>query len=62
VILSTIWDTPAEAGEFREAIARWVSRGTLPGLVLEADGTRVHAGFGSSDAVMGALSSALRSL
>lgn len=62
VILSTVWDSPAEATEFRDSLARWVSRGSAPTLVLEADGTRVHAGFGSSDAVMGAVGSALRSL
>ncbi len=62
VILSTVWDTPEDAKEFSEALARWVSKGSDPALVLEADGTRVHAGFGSSDAVMGALASALQSL
>lgn len=62
VILSTVWDTPGDAAEFREALSRWVARGSGPGLVLEADGRRVHAGFGSSDAVMGSLTSALRSL
>jgi hypothetical protein len=62
VILSTVWDAPAEATEFREALARWVSKGSGAGLVLEADGRRVHAGFGSSEDFMGALSSALRSL
>jgi len=62
VILSTIWDTPADAEEFREALAEWVSRGSGPGVVLEADGTRVHAGFASSEALMGAVSSASRSL
>ena len=61
-ILSTVWDTPEDANEFREALARWVSKGSGPALVLESDGTRVHAGFGSSDAVMGALTSALQSL
>ena len=62
VILSTVWDTTKDAAEFREALSRWVSRGSRPGLVLEADGTRVHAGFASSEAVMEALSAALRSL
>ena len=62
VILSTVWDSPGDATEFRDALARWVSRGTRPGLVLEADGTRVDAGFASSDAVMGAVRSALQSL
>jgi hypothetical protein len=62
VILSTVWDTTKDAADFREALSRWVSRGSRPGLVLEADGTRVHAGFASSEAVMEALSAALRSL
>jgi hypothetical protein len=62
VILSTVWDTPADAKEFSDALGRWQSRGSGPGLVLKADGTSVHAGFASSKAVMGALSSALRSL
>jgi hypothetical protein len=62
VILSTVWDTPRDATEFHAALARWVSRGTGPGLVPQADGTRVDAGFASSDAVMGAVRSALRSL
>jgi hypothetical protein len=62
VILSTVWDSPEDAAEFSDALSRWVSRGSRPALVLEADGTRVHVGFGSRSAVMGALSSALRSL
>ena len=62
VILSTVWDTPAEAQAFRGALSRWAADGSDPALVLEADGTSVHAGFGSSEAVMGALTSALRSL
>jgi hypothetical protein len=62
VILSTVWDTPADATEFMGALTRWESLGSTPGLVLEADGTRVHAGFASDDALMDALSSALRSL
>jgi hypothetical protein len=62
VILNTVWDTPAEAQAFRGALARWAADGSDPALVLEADGTSVHAGFGSSEAVMSALTSALRSL
>jgi hypothetical protein len=62
VILSTVWDTPADAAAFSGALGEWMSQGSAPGLVLDADGTRVHAGFGSSDALMGAVSSALRSL
>jgi hypothetical protein len=62
VIMSTVWDTPADAQEFSETLERWVSRGTLPGLVMDADGTTVHAGFGSQEPLMGAVLSILRSL
>jgi len=62
VIMSTVWDTPADAKEFSDALGDWQSRGSGPGLVLKADGTRVNAGFASSRAVMSALSAALRSL
>jgi hypothetical protein len=62
VIMSTIWDTPKDAQEFSETLERWMSRGTLPGHVLDADGTTVHAGFGSREPLMGAVLSILRSL
>lgn len=62
VIMSTVWDTPKDAQEFSEALERWASRSTLPGLVMEADGTTVHAGFGSRESLMGAVLSILRSL
>jgi hypothetical protein len=62
VILSTVWDTPEDAAEFSGDLSEWVSLGSAPGVVLEADGRRVHAGFGSSDAVMGAVLAAVQSL
>jgi hypothetical protein len=62
VIMSTVWDTPGDAKEFSDALNQWLSRGPGPGLVLESDGTRVHAGFASSKELMGAVSAALRSL
>ena len=62
VVMSTVWDTPKDAQEFSSALERWVSRGSSPGLVLDADGTTVHAGFGSAEPLMGAVSSILRSL
>jgi hypothetical protein len=62
VILSTVWDTPKDAKEFSDVLGTWLSRGPELGLVLEADGRRVHAGFASSKAVMSAVSAALRSL
>ncbi|MDQ4107873.1 MAG: hypothetical protein M3138_03580, partial [Actinomycetota bacterium] len=61
VILSTVWDTSADAAEFSEDLSAWVSDGAAPGVVL-ADGTRVHAGFGSSEALMDAVSAAVQSL
>jgi hypothetical protein len=63
VILSSVWDSPGEAREFRNALASWIAEEpSSPAVVLDVDGTRVHAGFGSSDAVMPAVVSALRSL
>jgi hypothetical protein len=62
VILSTVWDTPTDAAEFSGDLSEWVSLGSAPGVVLAADGMRVHAGFGSSEALMGALSAAAQSL
>jgi hypothetical protein len=62
VIMSTVWDTPKDAQEFSDALELWVSRGSRPGLVLDADGTTVHAGFASSEAQMDAVSSILQSL
>ena len=62
VIMSTVWDTPKDAKEFSEALSRWLSRGPGLGLVPQADGKRVHAGFASSKDVMGAVSATLRSL
>lgn len=62
VILSTVWDTPMDATAFSGALGGWLAEGDAPGLVLAADGSHVHAGFGSSKAVMNAVSSALRSL
>jgi hypothetical protein len=62
VVMSTVWDTPADANEFSDALRQWLSRGSGPGLVLKAGGTRVNAGFASSEAEMAVLSAALRSL
>jgi hypothetical protein len=62
VIMSTVWDTSKDAQEFSRELERWMSRGSLPGLVMDADGTTVHAGFGSREPLMGAVLSILRSL
>jgi hypothetical protein len=62
VVMSTVWDTPADAKAFSDALRQWLSRAAAPGLVLKADGTHVNAGFASSKPEMAALSAALRSL
>jgi hypothetical protein len=62
VVLSTVWDTPEEAAQFQEALRRWIERGERHGVVLEADGASVHAGFASRAELMGAVFSAIRSL
>jgi hypothetical protein len=62
VIMSTVWDTPKDAQQFSDALEGWVSRGTLPGLVMDADGTMVHAGFASREPLMDAVLSILRTL
>ena len=60
VILRTVWDTPQDAGEFASALRGWL--GTGVGIVMNARGTTVDAGFASSDQLLPALDSALRSL
>ena len=62
VVMSTVWDTPQDAKEFSDVLGKWLSHGSGLGLVLKAEGSRVHAGFASSPDVMGAVSAALRSL
>ena len=62
VIMSTVWDTPKDARAFSQALRTWIADGFLPGEVLDAEGTTVHAGFGSAESVMGAVSSILASL
>jgi hypothetical protein len=62
VVLSSEWDSPREAREFRAALASWIAEGSVPASVLDADGTRVHAGFATSEEIMPAVVSALRSL
>jgi hypothetical protein len=62
VVMSTVWDSPQDAKEFSDVLGKWLSRGSGLGIVLKAEGTRVHAGFASSQDVMGAVLAALRSL
>ena len=59
VVMSTVWDTAGGREGVRDRpreVDRRCRVGSGLGLVLKADGTRVHAGFASSQAVMGAVS------
>ena len=62
VALVTAWDTPAEASAFADALRGWVRDGDGRGVVLDADGDRVVAGFASSEDLIGPLAAALRTI
>ncbi len=62
VVMRTVWDTPEDAAEFRDVLDRWIREGSEPGLVLAAKGRNVDAGFASSQDLLPALRSILRSL
>jgi hypothetical protein len=61
VILSTTWDTAVEAGAFRGALTDWIGKRSNRTVVVGHD-TIVNVGFATSDHVMSALESALRSM
>ena len=52
VVLSTEWDSPADAEEFAAAMHEWIDAGDDAGRVLEADGTGVTVGFATDDGVL----------
>jgi hypothetical protein len=60
VILRTAWDSPQDATEFASALRGWLGDGT--GIVMDAEGKAVDAGFASSAPLLPAVGSALRSL
>jgi hypothetical protein len=62
VALVTAWDTPADASAFADALRGWVRDGDAPGVVLDADGDRVVAGFASREDLIGPLAAALRTI
>jgi hypothetical protein len=62
VVLRTVWDSPAEAREFRDQLVRWTEEASRPAIVAEADGLEVDAGFASDETLLPALRSALGSL
>ena len=62
VALVTAWDTPADASAFADALRGWMRDGDGHGVVLDADGDRVVAGFASSEDLIGPLAAALRTI
>ena len=61
VILSTSWDTAVEAGGFRGALTDWIGKLTDRTFV-EGHDTVVNAGFATSEDLMPAVESAVRSM
>jgi hypothetical protein len=63
VVMSTVWDTPKDAQEFAEALAKWGSAASDSHLgVIQNAGTRVHAAFASSEELLPVVSSTLGSI
>ena len=62
VALVTKWDSPSDASAFASALRGWVRDGDGHGVVLDADGDRVVAGFASSEDVLGPHTAALRTI
>jgi hypothetical protein len=58
VVLSTVWDTVDDAGEFADAMNAWIAAGDGSATVLEPRGTRVTVLFASDDATLQALRAA----
>ncbi len=57
VVLSTVWDTAADADAFALAARDWLNAGPTIGTVLDAQGKRVALGFASDAGVLHALRS-----
>jgi hypothetical protein len=62
VALVTKWDSPSEASAFASALRGWVRDGDGHGVVLDADGDQVVAGFASNEDLLGPLAAALRTI
>ena len=62
VALVTAWDSPTDAEAFATALRGWVRDGDGHGVVLDADGDRVVAGFASNEDLVGPLAAALRTI
>jgi len=57
LVLSTVWDSKADAAEFADAMSSWLDQGEDHGVVVGPDGTTVRVLFASHDATLQALRS-----
>jgi hypothetical protein len=55
VVLSTEWDSAADAGEFAAAMQEWIDAGDDRGRVVEPDGAAVDVLFATDDETLGRL-------
>ena len=62
VLMTTVWDTPADAVEFAAALDEWTKEDEGPATVVLRDGTTVHAGFGTDQRLEAPLAAAIGSL
>ncbi len=62
VVLRTVWDSTEQAAELRAALDRWIVEGSGAAVVGPANGKVVDAGFTSTEDLVPALRSVLRSL
>ncbi|HET8525039.1 MAG TPA: hypothetical protein VFM81_00205 [Actinomycetota bacterium] len=58
VVLSTVWDTADDAGEFADAMSAWIADGDGSATALEPQDTRVTVLFASDDATLQTLRAA----
>jgi hypothetical protein len=58
VVLSTVWDTADDAGEFADAMNAWIADGDGSATVLEPQDTRVTVLYASDDATLQSLQAA----
>jgi hypothetical protein len=59
VVLSTVWDTVADASEFADAMNAWIADGDGSATVIEPQGTHVTVLFASDDVTLQTLRAAV---
>ena len=58
MVLSTVWDSEAEASQFATAMSSWLDEGDDVGAVLGPEGTNVQVLFASDEATLETLRTA----